>query len=68
MTAPQSEAKATLRMRHCFNCGTELGLFVGRDYDRRDTCGAPECDQVLRDLVREERDDAHRRLDEDMGW
>lgn len=55
-----------LPMRHCFNCGAELGHYVG--YDRLDTCGARECDRAARDAIAQERDEAHEQLDRDMGW
>lgn len=32
---------ATIKMRHCFNCGEELGCYA--DYDPLDTCGKREC-------------------------
>lgn len=54
------------KMRHCFNCGAELGCYA--DYDRADTCGAQECNREARDSIAEERDDAHERLDRDNGW
>jgi hypothetical protein len=51
-------------MRHCFNCGAELGVYA--DYDRLDTCGAGECNRAAAEA--EEREKAHRDLDERMGW
>jgi hypothetical protein len=56
------------KMRHCWNCGAELGEIEDRLYDRTDTCGARECERALRETLQEEREDAHRQLDEDMGW
>lgn len=53
-------------MRHCFNCGEEIGRYCG--YHRSDTCGKPECDREARYASQEERDEAHERLDRDMGW
>lgn len=54
------------KMRHCFNCGAELGAYD--DYHPLDTCGAHECDRAARDAAYAERDEAHERLDRDMGW
>jgi len=54
--------------RFCWNCGASLGVIEGRHYDRRDTCGSRECEREARDEERAEREDAHRQLDEDMGW
>jgi hypothetical protein len=53
------------RLRHCFYCGTELGCYA--DYHPLDTCGGQECERAARDAVRRERDEAHERLDRDMG-
>lgn len=65
-----SEAKptSTAKMRHCWNCGADMGLIENRHYDRSDTCGRTECEREARDAARGERDDAHDRLDRDMGW
>ncbi len=41
------------KMRHCFNCGAELGAYS--DYDYFDTCGSTRCEKASRDAVREER-------------
>jgi len=56
------------KMRHCCYCGAELGVYAARDYDRRDTCGASECDRAVRDDMEAERFEAHERLDRDRGW
>ena len=53
-------------MRHCFNCGAQLGRY--RDYDPLDNCGQPGCQREANAQAREERFEAHRQLDEDMGW
>jgi hypothetical protein len=53
-------------MRHCFNCGDELGRYAC--YDRLDHCGKPECAREARDAMLQERDEAHEKLDRDMGW
>lgn len=56
----------TAKMRHCWFCGEELGMYA--DYDRWDTCGKSECERETNRALAMERDEAHRRLDEDMGW
>ena len=56
------------KVRHCWNCGTSMGFVEDRHYDRGDTCGSAECDREARDAYRAEHDEAHERLDRDMGW
>lgn len=56
------------KVRHCPNCGADMGFIENRYYDRRDTCGARECEREARDAAEAERDEAHERLDRDMGW
>lgn len=56
------------KMRHCFYCGAELGVYSDANYDALDTCGKPLCDREARDAARAERQEAHDRLDDDMGW
>lgn len=51
-----------LKMRHCFNCGKELGAYA--DHDPLDTCGKVECDRAASDAHRQEREEA---LDRDRG-
>lgn len=58
----------TKKMRHCWVCETELGMIERRHYDPQDTCGSRECDREARDMAQAERDEAHERLDRDMGW
>jgi hypothetical protein len=53
-------------MRHCFNCGEELGRY--RCHDPLETCGKPECDREARNAYAAEREEAHEQLDRDMGW
>lgn len=57
---------ATPKMQRCFNCGEELGFSTWSD--RYDTCGKRECDSAARDAMEGEREEAHDRLDRDMGW
>jgi hypothetical protein len=54
------------KMRHCFYCGEELGIYAY--HEPLDHCGKTECSRAAREEMRERRDEAHRRLDEDMGW
>ena len=54
------------KMRHCFFCGEELGCYA--EYDPLDTCGKAECDREARYARQAERQEAHDRLDDDMGW
>lgn len=56
------------KMRRCCVCGKEIGILQERYYDRNDTCGDIECDREMRDQDAAVRDDAHERLDRDMGW
>lgn len=56
------------RERFCWNCGESLGEIELRHYDRRDTCGASACEREAREAARAEREEAHERLDRDLGW
>lgn len=53
-------------MRHCFNCGEELG--ESRDHDPLDTCGARECQSAANDARAQQREDAHERVDRDFDF
>jgi len=55
------------RRHHCAFCGADMGAW-DRFCDINDTCGARECERYARDSILAERDEAHQRLDEDMGW
>lgn len=54
------------KMRHCFNCGAELGVYA--DHDPLDDCGAPECTRAAREAMQDEREAAHEQLDRDRGY
>lgn len=54
--------------RHCWNCGADMGLIEDKYWDRGDVCGKPECQREAQDQARAERDEAHEKLDRDMGW
>lgn len=56
------------KMRYCYVCGEEMGMVEDRYYDRRDTCGQLSCQREVMAEEREEREEAHERLDRDMGW
>jgi hypothetical protein len=59
----------TRKMRYCFFCGAELGyLLAVLEWQPSDTCGAIECEREARAAAQEEREEAHRKLDEDMGY
>lgn len=58
--------KVNAKLRHCCCCGKELGVYA--DYDRLDTCGQLECERMVRDMISEEREEAHEQLDRDNGW
>lgn len=66
--AMEKEIKHPGRVRHCWNCGDDMGFIENRHYDYMDTCGRQECDRAVRDALAEERDEAHEQLDRDMGW
>lgn len=54
--------------RFCWFCGESLGLVEDRNYEPTDTCGRIECEREARAARQAERDEAHDRLDRDMGW
>ena len=59
--------KQSVRRHCCAYCGKDMG-----PYDKYacagDTCGERECERWARDNVYAEREEAHERLDRDMGW
>jgi hypothetical protein len=54
------------KMRHCFYCGEELGVYA--DYDPLDVCGKIECQRGVAEEVRLQRAEAHEKLDRDRDW
>jgi len=56
------------KMRYCYVCGEEMGMVEDLYSDRRDTCGQLSCQREVVAEDREEREEAHERLDRDMGW
>ena len=58
------------KVRHCWNCGANMGFIENRWYDSRDTCGSPECEREARDAWEAERDAEIDRVNDrfDGGW
>lgn len=55
------------KMKYCAWCGNELG--PAHSFDREpESCGAPSCNREVRGMLEQEREEAHERLDRDMGW
>jgi hypothetical protein len=54
------------RKQFCFNCGEPQGEFDA--YGEIVSCGKVECEREARNAQAAEREDAHRNLDESMGW
>ena len=55
------------RRQFCAYCGDDIGEWT-KDSNRNDTCGKRECTRWERDNWMAEREEAHERLDRDMGW
>lgn len=55
------------KMQHCFNCGAELGVYSAY-YGDLQNCGASECTRAERETMQAEREEAHQRLDDEMGY
>lgn len=55
------------KMKHCAYCGDELGMTESWDRDP-EPCGKPECRREVRGMYEQEREEAHERLDRDMGY
>jgi hypothetical protein len=64
MASPTNPGK----VRHCPYCGDDMGFIENRYFDRTDPCGKTECNRDARHAAEAEREDAHDRLDHDMGW
>lgn len=58
------------KIRHCWNCGADMGFIENRYYERTDTCGKIECTREERDAIAEERQSAHDAVDDyfNGGW
>ncbi len=66
-TTAQLERAAAFR-RIAIAAWAEMGLIDDRYFDRRDTCGRTECERAARDAEQAEREEAHERLDRDLGY
>lgn len=62
------QPKNSAKMRRCAQCGADIGMIEDCHYERGDTCGSRECDRDARNDALAEREEAHERLDRDMGW
>lgn len=58
------------RIRHCWNCGADMGFIEDRHYERIDVCGKIECNRAQQDAFAEERQSAHDAVDDyfNGGW
>ena len=56
-----------MKRQYCAYCDDDMGEWT-KFSDRHDTCGKPECEGFGRDQDRAERDEAHERLDRDIGY
>lgn len=54
------------KMRHCFFCGAEIGR--SHYINRFEACTDAQCQREERDAYAQEREDAHERLDSDLGY
>lgn len=54
--------KAKNRMRYCAWCGEELGE---SDYSDPESCGKIECEDKVRDMYRQEREEAQFAAEQD---
>ena len=52
-------------MADCVYCGEHTGEHAQLSDD---TCGAAECERYIREQQQAEREEAHRRLDEELGY
>jgi hypothetical protein len=58
------------KVRHCWNCGADMGFIENRFYERTDVCGKYECHRAEQDAIASERQDAHDAVDDyfNSGW
>lgn len=56
-----------VKMQFCFNCGEELGVYAAYHGDLQ-VCGQIECCRAEREAMQAEREEAHQRLDDEMGY
>jgi len=55
-------------IKHCENCGADLGRPVKKEYGDFVTCGKRECNRAEQDFYAEQRESAHEQLDRDLGY
>lgn len=55
------------KKQFCFNCGAELGVYAAY-YGDLQNCGSAECLRAERETLQAEREEAHQRLDDEMGY
>lgn len=61
-----TETPKPARRHTCWYCGTDMGPWTKFSCST-DTCGLRECDNAARDYEQGSRQDAHDKLDRDMG-
>ena len=57
-----------MKIKHCENCGADLGGPVDKWPGDFITCGERECEREARTQQAMERAEAHERLDDDLGY
>jgi hypothetical protein len=57
-----------MKIHNCEYCGDDLGCEIEKWPGEPITCGKRECERWAREEALAERDEAHDRLDRDMGW
>lgn len=56
------------QIRHCWNCGDDMGFIEDRFYDRTDVCGKSKCNRALQDRIAQERQERHDEIDNDYRY
>lgn len=67
MSIPEQPKAKPERRQVCAYCGDDLGPW-GRYSDRNDACSKRECQAWELDQAQAEREEAHERLDNDLGY
>ncbi len=57
-----------MKLTQCEYCGDDLGYEVERVHGEPAVCGKRECERWVWEEAQAEREEAHERLDRDMGW
>lgn len=63
MTSPAPKG----RIRHCWNCGADMGFIENRYWDQLDVCGKIECHRAQQDAFASDRQAAHDAVDDYYG-